>query len=246
MPRQLWRWQVGRPGPDFEVIGRDRLSPGATMALRNLITDIPGLRVGQAGDAKLGSGTTVVIFNTAVVASVDVRGGGAGTRATAFLDPAQTVEGIDAIVLSGGSAFGLDAASGVQAWLREQGRGFRIRDAVGPIVPAAIIFDLLNGGDKNWGRYPPYRELGYEAAKTAGVDFALGSVGAGLGATTATLKGGVGSASARTRGRQHAHRDAQGRRRLSLRADARWRHRRRACRGQCRRLDGNRRRTAFL
>jgi L-aminopeptidase/D-esterase-like protein len=103
-------------------------------------------------------------------------------------------------VLSGGSAFGLDAASGVQAWLRGQGRGFRIRDAVVPIVPAAIMFDLLNGGDKNWGRYPPYRELGYAAAAGAAADVALGSVGAGLGATTATLKGGVGSASARTRG----------------------------------------------
>jgi L-aminopeptidase/D-esterase-like protein len=168
------------------------------MTLRNLITDIPGLRVGQAADAKLGSGVTVVVFDTAVVASVDVRGGGPGTRETALLDPAQTVEGIDAIVLSGGSAFGLDAASGVQAWLREQRRGFKIRDAVVPIVPGAIMFDLLNGGDKHWGRYPPYRELGYEAAKTAGADFALGSAGAGLGATTATLKGGVGSASAVT------------------------------------------------
>jgi len=168
------------------------------MTLRNLITDIPGLRVGQAADAKLGSGVTVVVFDTAVVASVDVRGGGPGTRETALLDPAQTVEGIDAIVLSGGSAFGLDAASGVQAWLREQGRGFKIRDALVPIVPGAIMFDLLNGGDKHWGRYPPYRELGYEAAKAAGADFALGSAGAGLGATTATLKGGVGSASAVT------------------------------------------------
>jgi len=169
------------------------------MALRNLITDIPGLRVGHAEDAKLGSGVTTIVFDAAVVASVDVRGGGPGTRETALLDPAQTVEGIDAIVLSGGSAFGLDAASGVQAYLREQGRGFRIGDAVVPIVPGAIMFDLLNGGDKNWGRYPPYRELGYEAAKSAGADFALGNAGAGLGATTATLKGGVGSASATTR-----------------------------------------------
>ena len=168
------------------------------MASRNLITDIPGIRVGHAGDAALASGTTVVVFDKAVTASVDVRGGGPGTRETALLDPAQTVEGIDAIVLSGGSAFGLDAASGVQAWLREQGRGFRIREAVVPIVPAAIMFDLLNGGDKNWGRYPPYREFGYSAAASAGIDFALGSAGAGLGATTATLKGGVGSASART------------------------------------------------
>jgi len=166
---------------------------------RNLITDVSGLRVGQASDAKLGSGVTTVVFDAPVVASVDVRGGGPGTRETALLDPAQTVEGIAAIVLSGGSAFGLDSASGVQALLREQGRGFRIRDAVVPIVPGAIMFDLLNGGDKDWGRYPPYRELGYQAAQAAGSDFKLGSAGAGLGATTATLKGGVGSASATTR-----------------------------------------------
>ena len=110
---------------------------------RNLITDIPGIRVGHAGDAKLGSGVTAVIFDRAVTASVDVRGGGPGTRETALLDPAQTVEGIDAIVLSGGSAFGLDAASGTQAWLREKGRGFQVREARVPIVPAAILFDLL-------------------------------------------------------------------------------------------------------
>jgi L-aminopeptidase/D-esterase-like protein len=166
---------------------------------RNLITDVSGLRVGQASYARLGSGVTTVVFDAPVVASVDVRGGGPGTRETALLDPAQTVEGIDAIVLSGGSAFGLDSASGVQAWLREQGRGFRIRDAVVPIVPGAIMFDLLNGGDKNWERFPPYRDLGYQAAQVAGSDFKLGSAGAGLGATTATLKGGVGSASAITR-----------------------------------------------
>jgi len=165
----------------------------------NLITDIPGVKVGQAGDATLGSGTTAVIFDAPVVASVDVRGGGPGTRETALLDPAQTVEGIDAIVLSGGSAFGLDSASGVQAWLREQGRGFQVREARVPIVPGAILFDLLSGGDKDWGRYPPYRELGYQAAKSAATEFSLGSVGAGLGATTVNLKGGIGSASAQTR-----------------------------------------------
>src|SRR5512146_3527703 len=136
------------------------------MAPRNLITDILGLRVGQAGDASLGSGVTAIVFDAAVVASVDVRGGGPGSREAALLAPAQTVEGIDAIVLSGGSAFGLDAASGVQAWLREQGRAFKVREATVPIVPAALLFDLLSGGDKDWGRYPPYRELGYEAAKT--------------------------------------------------------------------------------
>jgi D-aminopeptidase len=167
--------------------------------MRNLITDIAGIRVGHADDPRLASGVTAVVFDRAVVGSVDVRGGGPGTRETALLDPAQTVEGIDAIVLSGGSAFGLDSASGVQAYMREIGRGFRVRDAVVPIIPGAILFDLLNGGDKNWGRYPPYREFGYEAAKSAATDFALGSAGAGLGATTATLKGGVGSASAVTK-----------------------------------------------
>lgn len=166
--------------------------------MQNLITDIPGLKVGHAGDAKLGSGSTVVMFDRPVTASVDVRGGGPGTRETALLDPAQTVDGIDAIVLSGGSAYGLDAASGVQAYLREQGRGFKVREALVPIVPGAILFDLLSGGNKKWGRYPPYRELGYKAAKGAISECALGSVGAGLGATTVNLKGGIGSASAKT------------------------------------------------
>jgi L-aminopeptidase/D-esterase-like protein len=166
--------------------------------MRNLITDVPGLRVGHAGDARLGSGSTAIIFDVPAVASIDVRGGGPGTRETALLDPAQTIEGIDAIALSGGSAFGLDAASGVQAWLKEQGRGFAVREARVPIVPAAILFDLLSGGDKNWGRYPPYREIGYTAASQAGADFDLGSAGAGLGATTVNCKGGLGSASARS------------------------------------------------
>jgi D-aminopeptidase len=164
--------------------------------LRNLITDVAGVRVGHAGDPTLGSGVTAVIFDEPVVASIDVRGGGPGTRETALLDPAQTISGIDAIALAGGSAFGLDAASGVQAWLRDQGRGFPVRTARVPIVPAAILFDLLSGGDKEWGRYPPYRELGYEAAAGANNDCALGSVGAGLGANTVNLKGGIGSASA--------------------------------------------------
>src|SRR5262249_44153852 len=166
---------------------------------RNLIPEVSGVRAGHAGSGNLGSGVTAVIFDSAVTASADVRGGGPGTRETALLEPALTVEGIDAIVLSGGSAFGLDAPSGVQAFMREQGRGLRIRDAVVPIVPGAIMFDLLNGGDKDWGQYPPYRELAYAAAKTAGTDFALGSSGSGLGATTANLKGGLGSASATTR-----------------------------------------------
>src|SRR5580658_5841318 len=166
--------------------------------MRNLITDVPGLKVGHAGDLRLGSGSTAVIFDEPAVASIDVRGGGPGTRESALLDPAQTVEAIDAITLSGGSAFGLDAASGVQAWLREKGRGFAVRTARVPIVPAAILFDLLNGGDKEWGRFPPYRELGYAAAAAAAADFGLGSVGAGTGATTVNCKGGVGSAAAQS------------------------------------------------
>src|SRR6202451_1852359 len=166
--------------------------------MRNLITDVPGLKVGHGTDARLGSGATVVVFDEPAAASIDVRGGGPGTRETALLDPAQTVEGIDAITLSGGSAFGLDAASGVQAWLKEQGRGFAGGTARVPIVPAAILFDLNNGGDKDLGRYPPYRELGYAAAASADASFSLGSVGAGTGATTANCKGGLGSASAQT------------------------------------------------
>ncbi len=169
-----------------------------TETVRNLITDVPGLRIGHAEDARLGSGATAIVFDEPAVASIDVRGGGPGTRETALLDPAQTVEGIDAIALSGGSAFGLDSASGVQAWLREQGRGFAVRTARVPIVPAAILFDLLAAGDKNWGRFPPYRELGYAASAAAGSEFDLGSVGAGTGATTVNYKGGIGSASAQT------------------------------------------------
>ncbi len=179
-----------RPG------GANARQPVASM--RNLITDVAGVRVGHAGDAALGSGTTAIVFDEPAVASCDLRGGGPGTRETDLLDPAMTVERVDAIALSGGSAFGLDAASGVQAWLAERGRGFAVAQARVPIVPAAILFDLLNGGDKDWGRYAPYREFGYAAAAAAGERFALGSAGAGLGATTVNLKGGLGSASARS------------------------------------------------
>ncbi|RXG92870.1 P1 family peptidase [Bradyrhizobium zhanjiangense] len=164
--------------------------------MKNLLTDIAGVRVGHAEDAKVGSGATAVVFDSPAVAAIDVRGGGPGTREDALLDLANTVERVDAIALSGGSAFGLDTGGGVQAWLAEQGRGFRVREALIPIVPGAILFDLLNGGDKAWGRFSPYRDLGYAAAAAAArADFALGSVGAGFGATTATFKGGLGSAS---------------------------------------------------
>jgi L-aminopeptidase/D-esterase-like protein len=166
--------------------------------MNNLLTDIAGVRVGHAEDAALASGVTAVIFDKPAVAAMDVRGGGPGTREGALLDLANTVERIDAIALAGGSAFGLEAGGGVQAWLAERGRGFAVRGAIIPIVPGAICFDLLNGGNKQWGRFAPYRDLGFAAAAAADTDFALGSAGAGLGANTANLKGGLGSASAKT------------------------------------------------
>lgn len=162
---------------------------------RNLITDVAGLRVGNAADLRIRSGVTAVLCDEPAVAAVQVLGGAPGTRETDLLEPHNTVEAVNAVVLAGGSAFGLDAASGTQAFLREQGVGFAVQDQVVPIVPAAILFDLTNGGDKDWGRYPPYRELGYEAARLAATDFAIGTQGAGSGAMTAGLKGGLGSAS---------------------------------------------------
>src|SRR3954452_16701326 len=158
--------------------------------MKNLLTDVAGVRVGHADDEALASGVTAVMFDRPAVASMDVRGGGPGTREGALLDLANMVARIDAIAVAGGSAFGLEAGGGVQAWLAEQGRGLEVRGAIIPIVPAAICFDLLNGGDKKWGRFPPYRELGYTAAAAASTSFAIGSIGAGLGATTANFKGG--------------------------------------------------------
>jgi L-aminopeptidase/D-esterase-like protein len=166
--------------------------------LTNLITDVPGLAVGNAQDTRLASGVTVVVFDAPAVASLAIHGGAPGVRDTALLEPEMTVESIDALTLSGGSSFGLDAMGGVLALLREQGRGFAIGGVQVPIVPGAILFDLLNGGDKNWGRKPPYWELGYEAAKNTARNFSLGASGAGFGASTANLKGGLGSASAVT------------------------------------------------
>ncbi|GAB4067551.1 P1 family peptidase [Ancylobacter sonchi] len=165
--------------------------------MRNLITDVAGLKVGNATDLALASGVTAVVFDRPTTASVDVRGGGPGTRETDLLAADTTVDAIHGLTLSGGSAFGIDAGAGVMACLAEQGIGFAIGDARIPIVPGCVLFDLLNGGDKKWGRFAPYRDLGYRAAADAGLDFPLGTVGAGTGATTAILKGGLGSASVR-------------------------------------------------
>ncbi len=163
--------------------------------LKNLLTDVAGLKVGNAEDDRVKTGVTVIVCDQPAVASVHVMGGAPGTRETDLLSPEQTVAAIDAVVLAGGSAFGLDAAGGVVAALAEAGRGFAVGTARVPIVPAAILFDLLNGGDKDWGSHSPYPDLGRAALAAAGDSFTLGTAGAGAGATTVNLKGGLGSAS---------------------------------------------------
>jgi D-aminopeptidase len=160
----------------------------------NLITDVPGLRVGNAQDHAIKTGATVLLGDAPFTAGVHVMGGAPGTRETDLLAPEKTVEQVDALVLSGGSAFGLDAASGVADGLRDMGRGFAVGGVRVPIVPAAILFDLLNGGDKSWSENP-YKRLGAEALAVSARHFEIGTTGAGTGATTANLKGGLGSAS---------------------------------------------------
>ncbi|MCT8159229.1 P1 family peptidase [Pseudoruegeria sp. SHC-113] len=161
---------------------------------RNLITDVAGLRVGNAEDARVLTGSTVLVGDAPFTAAVHVMGGAPGTRETDLLAPDKTVQQVDALVLSGGSAFGLDAASGVADGLRAAGRGFDVGGQKVPIVPAAILFDLLNGGQKEWAENP-YKSLGKAALDASAEDFALGASGAGIGATTATGRGGLGSAS---------------------------------------------------
>lgn len=161
---------------------------------KNLITDVPGLYVGNATDAALKSGATVLAGDDVFTASVSVMGGAPGTRETDLLDPDKSISKVDALVLSGGSAYGLDACSGVSDMLRQAGRGYRVMDAIIPLVPGAIIFDLLSGGDQSWTENP-YRSLGRQAFQDLSSDFELGTVGAGTGAMTAMMKGGLGSAS---------------------------------------------------
>jgi L-aminopeptidase/D-esterase-like protein len=169
---------------------------------RNLITDVPGLKVGQAEDSSARTGVTVILPDDRAVAACDVRGGAPGTRETDALSPENLVDAVDAIVLSGGSVYGLGAADGVVACLGARGRGYGMVAGVpkSPVVPAAILFDMANGGDKGWGEDPPHRELGKQAIAAAGLDFALGTAGAGYGAMAGGLKGGIGSASAVTAG----------------------------------------------
>jgi L-aminopeptidase/D-esterase-like protein len=164
---------------------------------KNLITDIAGLKVGHATSEHARSGATAVLCGAGWAAAVDVRGGGPGTRETDALAPENLVGRAHAVVLAGGSVFGLAAADGVAALLSTQGVGLQLRSGSPaiPIVPCAVLHDLANGGDKNWGLSPPYRDLGLYAAREAGMEFALGSVGAGRGAMAGLRKGGIGSAS---------------------------------------------------
>ncbi len=165
---------------------------------KNLITDVDGIKVGNSHDETSISGVTAIVPDSAAVAGVDVRGGGPGTRETEVLRPDCLVERVDAVVLSGGSVYGLEAASGAVSALASQKRGFAIHNFNIPIVPSAILFDMINGGDKNWGDMPPYRELGKKAVFDANEEFALGNIGAGYGANAGKLKGGLGSCSAVT------------------------------------------------
>ncbi len=168
---------------------------------KNLLTDVPGINVGNAEDRAARSGVTVVLPEDRAIAAVDVRGGAPGVREVGWADDSCLVDRVDAVVLSGGSAFGLDAAGGVMSWLAKRGRGYAIGPtALVPIIPSAILFDLMNGGDKDWGDEPPYRELGRDACDNAGESFSLGNAGAGLGATVGfsgsdQINGGLGSAS---------------------------------------------------
>jgi L-aminopeptidase/D-esterase-like protein len=173
-----------------------------TRGPRNLITDVEGLRVGNAGDQRAMSGVTVLLPDRPVVASVDVRGGAPGTRETDALDPACMIEAVHGFALSGGSVFGLEAASAVASWLAERGVGFTFgpQPVPCPLVPSAILFDIMNGGIKDWGREPPFRRLAFQACDLAGKDFVLGNAGAGLGAVAGRFKGGLGSASAQWNG----------------------------------------------
>lgn len=171
--------------------------------MRNLITDVAGVLVGNAQDMRAATGATVAIFEQGAVAGVSTLGGAPGDRMATSLEPEAVGQAIDAVVLSGGSVYGLDAAGGASAVLCQRGQGRTFGGIAIPVAVQAILFDLMNGGEKDWMRepvvkVPPYWNLGRDAALVAAHDFALGTAGAGVGATTAGLKGGLGSTSAKT------------------------------------------------
>lgn len=164
----------------------------------NSILDVGGLQIGQAHDVGVKTGVTVILPKRPSRCAVDVRGGGPGTRETEALGDSNLVEDVHAVVLAGGSVYGLDAASAVTAWLGAQRRGYEVGAApvpVSPIVPSAILFDNANGGDKDWGLTPPFRGLALEACGAMCGHLNTGSYGAGFGATAGLYPGGIGSAS---------------------------------------------------
>ena len=185
-------------GADLTAAGK-ALATEARPGPRNLITDVAGLKVGQAEDMAVRTGVTVVLPDQSCVVASDVRGGGPATRETDATNLENLVHAFDAVVLSGGSVYGLAAADGVVSWLGAKRRGFALnpdpKAPVSPVVPGAALYDLANGGRKDWGLEPPYRRLGMQAVEGAGLSFALGTAGAGCGAMAGGIKGGIGSAS---------------------------------------------------
>ena len=163
------------------------------MASKFQIT-LPGVSIGHAHDAKVNTGTTALLFDQPATCAMAILGGAPGTRDTELLNPQYTVDQVDALVLSGGSAYGLDAASGAQAWLKEHNRGIHLDPVRIPIVPCAILFDMRNDGDKTWGKFSPYAELGYQAMQHLTAEPALGRQGCAYGAATANTPGGFGMA----------------------------------------------------
>ena len=189
---------AGKAGAQ-EPLAASARPAGSMTGARNLITDVAGLRVGQANDPAIATGVTVVLPDEAAIAACDVRGGGPASRETDVLAAENLVQKVDAIVFSGGSVYGLGSADGITAWMGARNRGFSFRRVPGvppsPILPTACLFDLANGGNKDWGEAPPYRRLGIEALESAAREFELGTAGAGFGANSGGLKGGIGSAS---------------------------------------------------
>ena len=189
---------TGATAAEAAASADSKANPSTTGA-RNLITDVPGLKVGNSQDTDVKSGVTVIIPDSAAVAAVDVRGGGPATRETDALSPESLVQTVDGIVLSGGSVYGMASADGVCAWMGARNRGFSMGATPGvppsPILPTACLYDLANGGNKDWKESPPYRDLGMKALESIGEEFALGTAGAGYGANAGGTKGGLGSAS---------------------------------------------------
>lgn len=165
-------------------------------------TDVPGIRVGHAHDTLVRTGVTLIVPDAPVVMAVDVRGGGPGTRETDALDPSTLVERVHGLVLAGGTVFGLAAADELVLLLSAAGIGLAMGPGLPPVpvVPGAILFDLTNGGDKNWGDAPPYRALTRAAFARLGNGDTSGAVGAGHGARAGSRPGGIGSVSARLAG----------------------------------------------